>query len=258
MGSLFEADDELTPKRANAMALAARLQFPIADLDDDDVYTVLPVPIHGAFLTDASATLHVCTGAVTHCRIITLLNKHTAVVTPTIYLVPSGGAIGIPSLLWNQTLRVGEQVDIEIPFFLAAGDTIRGLASVTGVVAYNIDLLRYTLQPVGHTLKVIQGVTLTASPVSIYPVPLTLVKHAIHLSSTVCNSSLTAVTANIYRVPVGGSATDPRLIAQPRVNPKETVQVDTRRTLDPGDFLAISATTAGVLSYRPTIHEVLL
>jgi hypothetical protein len=95
---------------------------------------ILPVA-----LTGASATYYtVNTGKIARHIEIFLCNTHTAAVAVTLYVVTSGGNIGTEMTVYADSIPSKKSIPISIAVNLAAGGTLRGLASTGAVVAMRV------------------------------------------------------------------------------------------------------------------------
>lgn len=93
-----------------------------------------------AALGTSSSTLETITAAnIGILKEILLCNTDSVARTATIYLVPSGGSpAAANTILAARSLAAGELLAIGLSSLLAAGDTIRGLASAASVVSCRI------------------------------------------------------------------------------------------------------------------------
>lgn len=67
-----------------------------------------------------------------------LCNTHTAAVTVSLYAVPSGGSIGVANQIYADSIPAKKSIPFTAFLNLAAGGTIRGLASTAGVVSMRL------------------------------------------------------------------------------------------------------------------------
>ena len=95
-------------------------------------------------LTDSVATYYPCpVNTTAQAGELVLCNHHTAAVGVDLYLVPSGGSPTAANQLFKNgsnglILAPNETRQIALNQVLTAGDTIRGLASVTAVVTIRL------------------------------------------------------------------------------------------------------------------------
>jgi hypothetical protein len=144
-----------------------------------------------------------------------------------------------------------------VPQFLAAEATIRGTCpTAADVVSARVDLLLYDEQPAGLELIVVEGVSLTDSLATLYECPGD-VTQAIVLQQTLCNTDSSARTPTIHVVPNGGAAAVSNQVFGDSLLTKETTWLEDAAILLPGDFIRVKASVTSVVSWRPTILEVL-
>jgi hypothetical protein len=178
-------------------------------------------------------------------------------VRSNLYLVESGGSAVAGNQVFADTLQPGETVALAGPWFLSPGDTVRANAAAASVVSLTGELLEYSLQPAGMTLKVINGAALGTSETSYYACPGSGVTQTLLLNATFCNTDSSGRAVDFYRSPSG---TSPSAIAQEvfddTILPKETVLIELPLVLEPGDFLAAKAASGSVVAARFTVVEV--
>jgi hypothetical protein len=114
-------------------------------------FTRIPRRFYQGTLTASSTTLYTAPSAPTvansvgqnpkaHIKQIRVTNTDTSARTFTLYLVPSGGSVGATNTI-HSAVTIAANTDYiydGLEDILEAGDTIRGLASVTSVVCVSI------------------------------------------------------------------------------------------------------------------------
>lgn len=259
MGTLWAADDTQTKERRNREAMTIRRVLPMHDINQAGTITLAAKPIDGVMLTDTAAAIYTVPAiAAVQLFNFTLVNTSASPVQATVNLVPSAGSISVATTIFNDLLAAGETLEIDIPYFMTSGGTVQAHAATTGVIAASLNVLEFTNQPDGLSLKIIQGVALTGSNVTHYTVPGSGVKYAILLAVTFCNTTTNPHTVSYYKTPSGqASGAAARLMANPTLASRESFWIDPNHILEPGDFLEGKASTTGVVSARLTVLEVL-
>src|SRR5207253_6925367 len=127
MGSLFATNDALTQERLNRGFMPGRLSMPVYDVNDSGTVTVTPRSIDGDDVFTSVTTHYSVPGgaAVSIVHAITVCNNDSSAQHAGVYLVQNGSVIGGPTVIFFDTLNVGETVVIEGPFFLDPGDAIQ-------------------------------------------------------------------------------------------------------------------------------------
>jgi hypothetical protein len=251
--TLWKTNDTLRQERLNRMAIIGRMAMPLYDVDNALAVTVTPVKAGVALDTTIGDIYAVASGIGAFVMTsITITNTDTATRTASVYLIePGSSAASVARTIFNDTLYAGQSTTIRVPYILAATATIRGIASVTGVVSVSVSGLVYAAQPAGLTLKVVEGVALGTSLATIYTAP----SRAILLAATLCNTDTAARTPALYIVPSGGSAQAANRVWSQALLAKETGIYEGLDVMASGDFIRASASTASVVSLRLSILE---
>lgn len=263
MSTLWATDDTLKRNRLNRSAILSRLfGAPMYDVDNSDVVQVAAKPLDGRTLAATVTTEYTApatAGSVAQIHALTLRNTDTVDRAVELYLVPSGGAAGVPERIFDDTVPAGGTVVLAPVggWFLGASGTLRAKAAAASVVAMRAEITEWASQPGGLTLKVVDGVQLATTYSTIYTVPSTGVKHALLLNYTLCNTDSSSRSPQVTLVESGDTSSAEDEIFGDTMITKETVIDDTWRVLEPSDFIqARNAAAANVVSCRVTMLEV--
>lgn len=254
MSTLFATNDVLRQEKLNRGAIIGRLSTPVYDVDDSLATTVTAVKATVALDTTLGDVYAVGSGiAAAVLTSITITNTDTATRTASVYLIePASSAASVARTIFNNPLFGGQSVTIQIPYILAATATVRGIASVTGVVTVRVNGLVFASQPAGLTLKVLEGVSLGTSLSTIYTAP----SQAILLAATLCNTDSATRTPALYIVPNGGSAQASNRIWAQALLAKQSGFHEGRDAMASGDFIRASASVTSVVSLRLSVLEI--
>lgn len=257
MGTLWETGDTMHPERRNREAVIGRLLMPLYDVDDSDVITLTPVT-QGVVLGSTIGTIWTVPASGIVGALVTsisLLNTDSVARYAYLYLVePGATAASVARTIFLDQLQPGERVSIRVPITLAPGALIRGLAEVASYVSVRVDATTFVDQPTGLTLKVVEGVALTDSLVTIYTCP--AVQQALLLSAIMCNTDASSRVPELHVIPSGDVAVVANQIWKDTLVARETAALDDVLSLEAGGFIQAKASVTGVGSLRLSILEV--
>jgi hypothetical protein len=256
--TLWATDDKLKQERLNRGAIIGRLSIPMYDVNDAGAVQVTAQPLDGVALA-ATTTTYYTAAALTEIFAITLCNTDSVARVVNLYLVPSAGSAAAATSLFRDTVQPGEQVRLEGPWFLATGDTLRADAASASVVSMRAELLTWSAQPAGLTLKVVNGAALTTALLGspgYYRAPTSSLTQAVLLAATLCNTDSVSRTPHVHVVPTGGSAAAATRIWSDALVAGETTIFGAGIVLEPGDFIDAKADAGSVVGMRLTILEV--
>lgn len=262
MGTLWAANDPLTRQRLNRGAIIGRMQMPFYDVDSGGTTTCTAVSVDGDDIITSATTHYTASGTVAMLQRITICNSSATSRACSVHLVENGGSRTVSNRIWSDSVRAGQTLIIEGPFFLSASDTLQSIG--TGMSANDISLraevLEFTNQPSGLTLahattngSGIEGATLTTSAATYYTAPAskkTVVPHLL-----VCNTDTSARLVTIYLIQSGGSAAGTKCIFAQSVAASGSVMIVGPWALDAGDFIQALAAAGSVVSLRVTAIE---
>lgn len=260
MGTLWSTNDIHRQERLNRGFIIGRLVgLPIYDVDDALAVTLTAKPLDGVAVANVSTTYYAVPGAgvaVSEILSVTITNTDATARAVNVYLVENGGAAGVATSIFADTLQAGERVTLEGPWFLGPSDTLRASAAAAAVVSLRAEILEYAAQPAGLTLKVINGAALGAAVATYYAVPGAGVTHAVLLATTLCNTDAASRTPHVHVIPSAGAAAVANRVWSDALVTKESAIFAQREVLEPGDFIQAKADAGAVVSARFTVLEV--
>ena len=248
--SLIAPGDVLLAARLNRSAILGRLLgLPAYDVNDDADVTWEEKAVDGDDIVSSQTIHYTVPGSdvlLTVVHQITIANTHTADRNMAVHLVPSGGSRAAANQILAGTIYAGETVQVQGPFFLEPGDSIRSISSdaAAGNVALRAEIAEVSDSVEGVGLVVDDGVTLTTSFVNQYACPSSGVQHATVLSIIICNSGSADRTVEIEIRPSGGSATTRQQIVHESVPDGLSLGIG-GFTLEPGDSIRAKASGTG-------------
>jgi hypothetical protein len=258
MSTLWATNDILRQERLNRAAIIGRLQLPMYDIDDALAVQVTALPLDGVALASSTTTYYTAP-SVSEVLRLTLCNTDSVARAVNVYLVQSAGSAGVATSIFRDTLQPGERVELEGPWFLASGDMVKADAAAASVVSLRAEILEWSAQPAGLTLKVVNGAALTTALLGspgYYRAPTSSLTESIVLAATLCNTDSVSRTPQVHVVPTGGSGAVANRIWSDALVTKESAILGPGTVLQPGDFIDAKADAGSVVAMRLTILEV--
>jgi len=257
MGTLWASADTQTRFRRNRESIAARLSYPLYDVNEAGTSTLISVAAR-ALIDTVITTIWSVPGGIASALVhsITLLNTSTTTAQAvTIYCIePGQTAASVARTIYADTIEPNETVVIEIPITLAASAVVRAIASPTSnVVSARVDAMTLADVPAGLVLKVIEGISLTGSLATLYTCP--GIQEAVLLSAILCNTDTVERTPDMHIIQSAGSATVTNKVFQEPLQTKVSAFIDTPFILASGDFIQAKGSVTSVISARLSVLE---
>ena len=248
--SLIAPGDVLLAARLNRSAILGRLLgLPAYDVNDDADVTWEEKAVNGDDIVSGQTIHYTVPGSdvlLTVVHQITIANTHTADRNMAVHLVPSGGSRSAGNQILAGTIYSGETVQVQGPFFLDPGDSIRSISSdaASGNIGLRAEIAEVADSVEGVGLIVDNGNTLTTAFVNQYSCPSSNVQHATVLSIIICNSSGADRTVEVEIRPSGGSHTTRQEIVHESLPDGSSLGLG-GFTLEPGDSIRAKASGTG-------------